>query len=516
MQALNKLSQYSEHEGIKKYFDQRLLIILFMGFSSGLPLALTSSTLQVWQTRMQVDLATIGFFSLVGISYSLKFLWAPIIDQVKLPGFLGRLGQRKSWAIITQIMLMITISLLGSIDPKLNPELTALYAVLVAFFSASQDIVIDAYRIELLDEKQQGTGAAMTQYGYRLGMLASGAGALWLAQSVSWFAAYLVMAGLMAICMAITLFSPEPTKIRTTSTENSKYWYLLILGLLAVALCAVGIYFLTLSSMKSFFEVTEFSKIPTLKFLPSTIALILAALTPILIISLLPKTIGQTGKVADNYKILRDYFDQAIINPFSDIINRQGWKAILLFVLFYKLGDSMAGAMANAFYVKMGFTNIEIAEISKIYGLIATLVGVFLGGIMVTRYGIMMALLLGGIAQLLSNLMFSAQAYMGHDIYFLMATISIENLAGGMGSAAFVAYLSNLCNTTFTATQYALFSSLMAVGRTVLSSQSGIFAEQMGWIPYFIFTAIAALPGLIFLFWIMYRYPVEKIKLAKV
>jgi PAT family beta-lactamase induction signal transducer AmpG len=207
---------------------------------------------------------------------------------------------------------------------------------------------------------------------------------------------------------------------------------------------------------------------------------------------------------------MRRWLSGAVVEPFAEFINRSGLKIALLilaFILLYKFGDAIAGVMANPFYVRIGFTNEEIASVSKVFGLIATLVGVFLGGLLVARVGVHTGLLVGGILQMLSNLMFAAQAAIGHDIYFLMLTIGFENLAGGVGSAAFVAYLSSLCNVAFTGTQYALFSSLAAIGRTVLSAPGGLLAESMGWVSYFLLSTVVALPGLLLLLWMMRRFP---------
>jgi PAT family beta-lactamase induction signal transducer AmpG len=300
-------------------------------------------------------------------------------------------------------------------------------ALVVAFLSASQDIVIDAYRIESVREHQQGAAAAMTQYGYRLGMLASGAGALFLAATLDWFWVYVAMAGLLAVGIATTLAAPEP----------------------AAAGGASGV-----------------------------------------------------GLVAR----LR----QAVVEPFAEFLRRQGIGVALLvlaFILLYKLGDAFAGVMANPFYVKIGFTKLEIAWVTKIFGLAATLAGVFAGGVLVSRYGVMRALLVSGVLQMLSNLMFAAQAMAGNDVRLLVFTIAIENLTGGMGSAAFVAYLSVLCNVAYTATQYALFTSFMAVPRTFLSASSGWVADHVDWVTFFVISTILAIPGLLVLAWMMRRFP---------
>jgi PAT family beta-lactamase induction signal transducer AmpG len=486
---------------VATYFEPRLVAVLFMGFSSGLPLALTGATLQIWQTESGVSLGAIGFFVLVGVVYSLKFVWAPLMDRTILPGPLGGLGRRRGWAVLTQFALMVAIVMLGFSDPAAAPAWTAFCAVLVAFASASQDIVIDAYRIELLDEHQQGAGAAMTQYGYRVGMLASGAGALYLAERVSWSVVYLVMAALVLVGLVTVLLTREPATppslVGSLGERKSTRAGATALG--ALVLAAIGAFL--------FVKFVVLSGVEEPAWLPNVIATLVAAAVPVGFILLLPASTN-SGGVGRSYVETRRWLGAAVVQPFAEFGTRQGWLLILLLIVLFKLGDAVAGVMANPFYVKIGFSKDEIASVSKVFGLIATLVGVFLGGLVVARIGIARGLLIGGVLQMLSNLMFSAQAVAGHDIYFLMLTIGLENLSGGVGSAAFVAYLSGLCNVAFTGTQYALFSSLAAIGRTVLSSPGGVLAEHVGWVNYFLLSTVMAVPGLLLLLWMMRRYPV--------
>ena len=427
------------------YRDPRVVAILFLGFSSGLPLLLTLSTLSLWLAREGVDKTTIGLFALAGLPYTLKFAWAPIIDRVRLPVLTRLLGRRRGWVILTQLVLMAAIVGLGATQPAADAAMTALLAFVVAFCSASQDIVVDAYRIEALSEDQQGAGAAMIQVGYRVGMLASGAGALYLADQMSWFWVYLAMAALVTVGVITVLLSPEP------EGDGARI------------------------------EADEAAR-----------AAQLARRNPAW-----PRALTRT--VA--------WVESAVIDPFADFMTRPHWQVILLFILLYKFGDAFLGVMANPFYVEMGFTNTEIANVSKIFGLIATLVGGILGGVFVSRYGVMPSLLVGGVLQMLSNLVFAVQAMAGHDVAMLVVTIAIENLSGGMATVAFVAYLSGLCNVAYTATQYALLTSLMAFGRTALSSSGGWFAERLDWIEFFVLSTAVALPGLLLLMWMMRRVP---------
>jgi MFS transporter, PAT family, beta-lactamase induction signal transducer AmpG len=490
---------------IAPYLERRILAVLCMGFSSGLPLALSGDTLKNWMTRAGVDIGTIGFFALVGVAYSLKFVWAPFMDRLMPPWPLRALGRRRGWAVLTQIGMMISIILLGATDPTSNLSLTVLFAVLVAFFSASQDIVIDAYRIELLDDHQQGAGAAVTQWGYRMGMLASGAGALYLrrnGEGLSWFAIYLIMAALVTIGMITVLRTREPLDKRKAHAAviDTKSWY--VAPLVAVAASAVGAFLLVKFVV---FADTKFSA--WFAWVPNVSATLAAAAVPVLIILALPKPVGAVNDRSSAYADLYGWLDGAVIAPFKDMARHQGWGLILCFIVLFKFGDAFAGGMASSFYVQTGFSDEDIAWVSKIFGVIATLVGVGIGGLVVARLGFFGALMVGGIVQMLSNLMFAWQAVVGDDVNFLMMTIAIENISGGIGSAAFVAYLSALCNVAFTGTQYALFSSLAAIGRTVLSSPAGEVVKLIGWFNFFVVSTFLALPGILFLLWMMRRYP---------
>lgn len=420
-------------KSLSVYREPRLLAVLFMGFSSGLPLALTFSTLSYWLAEVGLSRTEIGLFALVGVSYSFKFLWSPIIDRLPLGAITARFGRRRGWALAIQIPLALAILALGLTDPKSTPWLTGLLAVIVAFLSASQDIVIDAYRIELLKPEEQGAGAAATQVGYRLSAnIVASAGALLLAQFGGWHVAYAVMAALMAVGIVTVWLTPEPA-----------------------------------GSAK--------------------------ALEPL------------PGKTAGERALA--WIKSAVVAPFADFMTRPGWAAILIFVVLYKFGDALAGVMANPFYVAMEFTKVEVASISKVFGLTATLAGLAAGGVVVVRMGLYRGLFVCGILQMLSNLMYALQAVMGHDVWMLTLTIGVENFTGGMGSAAFVAYLSSLCNVAFTATQYALLSSLATVGRTTLSAAGGWLADQLDWVLFFSVTTFAAVPGLLMILWLIRRFP---------
>ena len=416
---------------VSVYWERRLIIIFFMGFVSGLPLALTYTVLQWWLSVIGVSLMAIGLFALVQTPYSLKFLWAPLIDSVPLPILSNMLGRRRAWMIIIQIALMGSIIGLGMTKPEVNPMSTAVLALAVAFFSASQDIVIDAYRIDILDEEEQGAGAAMTQAGYRVGALASGAGGLFLFDWTSSSVIYGLMGGLVLVGFITALCAPIP---RTDQVDKA----------------------------------------------PS-------------------KCVGM-------------WIQRNIVSPYIEFFQRNQISTalvILAFIVLYKFGDAFLSVMAYPFYYQIGFSSTQVGIASATFGKIAVVVGAFAGGLVVKRYGILKSLLIGGLLQMFSNLMYAAQAAIGPDYPFLFLTITIENISQGMGSAAFIAYLSMLCHTRYTGTQYALFASFMVFARTWLVTPSGWAAEQLGWISFFVLSTFVAVPGLLLLLWMMKQLPMS-------
>ena len=417
---------------VSVYTRPRLLLILALGFASGLPLALTFGTLTFWLAEEGVSKSAIGLFALVGTAYTLKFLWSPLMDQLSLPLFTRWLGRRRGWMLFCQLALMITMIGLGQTEPALNPGLVALWAVALAFASASQDIVIDAYRVEILSDEEQGAGAAMIVFGYRVGMLVSGAGALYIASIAPWSTVYIAMAAAMGLGVLATLFAPEPAA---------------------------------------------------------------------------PAPLPQIGTAADR---ATRWLKRAVAEPFLEFLSRPGWLAFLAFVLLYKLGDAAVGVMTSPLFVELGFSKTEVAEVVKLFGLAATLIGAFLGGLMVSRLGLIKALWICGVLQLFSNLGFAGLALAGHDVPALAAVIAFENLAGGMGTTAFVAFIAALCNRNYTATQYALLSSLTAVARTFIAAPGGFLAEAVNWPLYFLLTAIVAIPGLLLIAVLQKRLTSEK------
>ena len=421
------------------YWDRRMLIILLLGFSSGLPLALVGATMTARLHDAGLDKTGIGLFLLASVPYTLKFLWAPLVDRFRLPVLTRRFGRRRGWALLCQAALLLALLGLAGADPAVAPWTTGLMALLVAVCSASQDIVVDAYRVESLDRPQFGAGAATYVLGYRVGMLASGAGGLYLAAILPWSEVYGVMAGLVLVGVATVLAAPEPDGAAALARDAAD----------AAALVARS---------------------------------------------------GLAGRRAR----LAAWLYGAVVAPFRDFMGRPAWQGVLLFILLFKLGEVFAGVMAIPFYLELGFTKVEIASVTKVFGLVATIVGGLIGGVLVGRLGIVRGLLATGVLQMVSNLSFTALAVLGHHTGALMVTVAVENVCGGMATAAFVAYLSSLCSVAYTATQYALLTSLAAFGRDVLAASSGWCADRMGWFAYYLFSTGLCLPGLALLAWLTY------------
>ncbi len=394
-------------------FSKRMLITLVMGFASGLPLLLTGSVLQAWMTDEGIDLTTIGVFSMVGLPYTLKFLWAPLLDRYT-PLLLGR---RRGWLLIAQICLVLSILLLSVSNPAISVVGVGIAAMLLAFFSASQDIVVDAYRREALVDEELTLGAGLYVNGYRVGMLLASGGGLILADFISFQQVYQLMAGIMLVGVLTTLFAPEPES-----------------------------------------------------------------------------PVGAPKSLQD-----------AVIEPFFDYFRRQDAVLILLFILLYKIGDTMASHMSTPFYLDIGFSKSEIGAVVKLFGFWATIAGGLIGGLVLLRIRLYQGLLIFGVFQGLSTAGFALLALFGHDLVALAAVITFENLSSGMGTAAFTAFMARLTNRRFTATQFALLSSFMGVPRVIIASPTGFMAGTMGWIPFFLFCALIAIPGLFLLRWLQQR-----------
>ena len=396
------------------YFSKKMLIMLVLGFSSGMPLALTGSTLAAWMVTEGVDIKTIGLFSLAGLPYALKFLWSPLMDRF-VPPFLGR---RRGWMILTQLALMASITLLGFFNPSSRLMLIACLVVAIAFFSASQDIVLDAYRTESLDPEERGAGAGTWIMGYRFAILISGAAALIFSDFLPWRTVYVMMGGMMAIGCLTTLLAPEPSPM---SPEGQ-------------------------------------------------------IIAP-------PKSLAE-----------------AVIHPLVEFLRRPGAIEILSFVVLYKLGDVAASQMTTPYILKyIGFSRTELGTIFKGFGMAATIVGSLTGGALMVRWTLKKSLVIFGILQGISIISFILLEFTGRQIWALSLVIGVESFCAGLGTAAYTALLMGLCNTKFTATQYALLSSLMAVSRYITGAPTGYLVESVGWAPFFLICTALTLPGLLLL-----------------
>lgn len=398
-------------ETLAAIFSGRMLVALLMGFASGLPLLLIGSVLQAWLKRSGVDLGSIGLFALVGLPYTLKFLWSPLFDRFAPP----LLGRRRGWLLVAQVAIaaaLIALSLSHPSPGDLWP--VSIAALMVAFFSASQDIVVDAYRRESLADIELGLGSALYVNGYRCGMLLAGGGGLILAGSYSYPAMYQIMAAIMAACVLVTLFSPEP-----------------------------------------------------------------------------PLPEGRPRTLAD-----------AVFLPFRDYFARNGAWLALAFILLYKLGDTMASAMTTPFYLDQGYSEVQIGTVVKLFGFWATIAGGTLGGIWILRIGMNSALWMFGLGQMLSTLGFVVLAGLEPSAAALATVVAIENFTAGLGTAAFVGFMAALTDRRFTATQYALLTSLTGVPRVFASAPTGWLAEWLGWPGFFLLCTLIAIPGLVLLRWI--------------
>ncbi len=414
--------------------------MLFLGFSAGLPLLLILGTLSFWLREAGIDRSTIGYLTWVGLIYAFKWMWAPLVDRLSIPVLSRLFGRRRSWLLFAQLLIILGLIGMASIDPKVQLTPIVWCALLVAFGSATQDIALDAFRIESADSDHQAALAATYQTGYRLALIWSGAGVLWLAaraeagvagyDPAAWQFAYLCMALSIGVGVVTTLFSKEPVRIELAKARNAKAW-----------------------------------------------------------------------------------LHQTLIEPFADFIKRYGWHAILILSLIaiYRISDVVMGIMANPFYVDMGYTKDEVAAVSKVFGVVMTLVGAFVGGVLTLRFGVMRILFLGAILSAVSNLLFAWLATQGHDLHGLIWVISADNLSSGIATAAFIAFLSALTNIQYSATQYALFSSMMLLLPKWLAGFSGVFVNHFGYSNFFISTAIIGAPVLI-LIWLTIHFKVVEFK----
>lgn len=435
---------HSWREAATVYKQPAVLTMLLFGFSAGLPFALvSSSTLSAWLSDSHINSATIGFFSWIGLMYSIKVFWAPLADRMPLPILTRLFGQRRSWLLLSQLGIASGLLLLSFGDPQQNLMAFIICTMLVAFSSATQDVVIDAFRIESASKEYQAAMSASYVLGYRIATLVAGAGALYLAQFFNWHLSYQVMALLMLIGIATTLLIREPQ--HTVNTE-------------------------TLQQEEK-----------------------------------LAHEISASLHAKSGWQKITEKFSVSVISPFAEFFHRCGWNALLILLLIgcYRMTDTSMGTMATPFYLDLGFSKSDIASVTKVFGFFLTFAGTALGGILVMRYGIMRIMLIALLTVIGSNLMFAWLASQGPDISALALVIGADNLAGGMATAVFIAYLSSLTNTAYTATQYALFSSVMTLFPRIISGFSGVIVELVGYKMFFIYTSLFSLPALLIILFML-------------
>ena len=439
----------SWREAFAVYRHPRVIAMLFLGFAAGLPFLLVFSTLSAWLRDLGVSRTAIGFFGWVGVTYSIKVFWAPVVDRVPIPLLTRLLGKRRSWMLLAQIGIASGLIGMAMTDPTLGLTPVALFALLVAFSSATQDIAIDAYRIEAVMKDRQAAMAATYILGYRVALLVAGAGAFYVAEYASWSDAYFAMAALMVVGLATVVIIDEPVRHQE---RDSIMFEERVAG------------FMSRSAH-------------------------------------LPKWSRTVG----------GWFIGAVICPFADFFSRNGWMAIviLIFIGIFRLSDITMGIMANPFYLDLGFTKPQIANITKIFGFFMTIAGAGLGGLLVVRYGIMRPLLLGAAMVAATNLLFAIMASVGADLIWLTVVISADNISGGLANAVFIAYLSSLTNQAYTATQYALFSSLMTLPGKFISGFSGVIVDGYGYVSFFIYAAAIGIPAILLALYLMRRKDVE-------
>ena len=485
---------------MKVFLNIKSIRMLLLGFSSGLPILLVFSTLSVWLVKAGVSRSTITMFSWAALAYSFKFIWSPIIDSLRLP--FSNYGHRKSWLLVSQLMVIFSLIFISYTDPAKTLILTAIGSVLIAFSSASQDIIIDAYRIESAPQKMQGALSSMYIAGYRIAMLVAGAGSLLLASYLGvdiynsnvWKTVYLTMAFLMMIGVLTTVYSPEPKVKRKISLLSfNEQFRFLITFILAITIF-IFIY--------SFLDNPFTNKEPLEKFLYALIRISFCFFGSGILIYLLIKINFVKKKSATI----------AYFKPISDFLERYGRTALIILLLIglYRIADIVMGVVANIFYLDKGYNVREIATYSKFFGVFATIIGGIIGGYSAIKIGTLRALFIGALIAAASNLLFAWLAVSEPNIDILITVITADNISSGFAGAAFVVYLSALTSIKFTATQYALFSSLMLLLPKVLAGYSGTIVDQIGYANFYIFTAIIGIPVLLLIFWIARIAPVKE------
>jgi len=468
------------------FFKKETIVMSGLGFSAGLPIMLVFSTLSVWLVKAGVERSTVTLFSWAGFAYSFKFLWSPIVDKFNIP-ILKKIGHRRSWLLLTQVLIFFSIILTSYSDPQKNLKLMALSVILIAFFSATQDIVIDAFRIESAPEKKQGPLSSMYLAGYRIAMIVSGAGSLWLAsilgeenyQTEVWKNVYQIIGLFMIVGIASTFLCKEPV-----NKAVKKINYINQIKFAASTLISILIFFLVFLNFPKVNNLNNFYN-----FFFNIFKIISSFGTSLLLLLMLEKI---------NF-LPKKQSQEIFIKPITEFFNRYKKTAItiLLLIGLYRIADIVMGVMANIFYLEKGYEIRDIATFSKFFGLIATIIGGILGGAFSMKFGTYKSLLIGAITAACTNLLFAILAIIDKNLFYLAIIIIADNLASGFAGAAFVVYLSSLTSIKFTATQYALFSSLMLFIPKLIAGYSGAIVDAINYPSFFIFTAILGFPVII-------------------
>lgn len=502
-------------ETLRVYTEPATLRMLFLGFSAGLPLLLVLGTLSFRLREAGVDRTTIGFLSWVGLAYGVKWIWAPLVDRLRLPLLTRWLGQRRSWLLLSQVLVIAGLVGMATVDPKAALDPIVWFAVMVAFSSATQDIALDAFRIESAGTERQGALAAAYQTGYRLAMIWAGAGVLWIAarsetitadvyEHGAWQTAYLVMAASMLVGVVTVLVSREPRPRDAQADRDER-------AAVAATFARDGLNFVWPQALMFVVLIAMLMSMVRASFGNMTLPEFgIYVLLGVVAVAGLRYRWGAERPLHVNIPPavapVAAWLEVVIVEPFADFFRRYGWHAALILALIavYRISDVVMGIMANPFYVDMGYTKDEVAAVSKVFGVIMTLVGAFLGGVLALRIGVMRTLMLGAVLSAASNLLFAWLAGIGHDLRMLIFVVSADNLSSGIASAAFVAYLSSLTNIQYSATQYALFSSLMLLLPKWIAGFSGKYVDAFGYGNFFVSTAILGVPVLV-LVWLATR-----------
>lgn len=500
-------------ETIRTWLHPRVITMLFLGFSAGIPILLIFSTLSAWLTEAGVSRSAVTFFSWAALGYSFKFVWAPLIDRLPLPYLTEKLGRRRAWMAVSQLMIMSAILLMGSIDPsQSHGHLVGMAwaAVLLGFSSATQDIVIDAFRIECAEKELQGMLSASYIAGYRMGMVVAGAGSLALAayfgtsaadySHVAWRVTYSIIGLCMLIGLVTTLVIPEPEhrgKVQQVEYSTGEYIRFFLLFLCAVSVFALVFYYsgpvvATLTerggrSLPHFTRLVGFCV---------EVGRLFTALISALVMARALVALGLVSRI-----MLNDTY----IDPVRDFFTRYGLKiAVLLLLLigFYRVSDIVLGVISMVFYLDLGFSKMEIARIVQVFGVLMTLAGTFAGGMLIVRYGVLKILFVGALLSAITNMLFMLLAISGPDLWLLKLVIAADNLAAGIAAAAFVAFLSSLTSISFTAVQYAVFSSLMTLFPKLIGGYSGTIVTGIGYPSFFLMTTLMGIPVL-WLIWLI-------------